>query len=233
MHTIDTSQLNFSDVCHIFSGEAVPGKLLYEQMEVIYHRRAIRFLADAIRYERRLSVKLVEELHGLIQCGNKYLREPMKERNRVGDCIKRIQTLKMHPICKAADFLVRFLLLCPFSQYNEVTAYLVANFILMSNGYPPIIIYRAVFKWWDKWCRINDMEMDIPPDNYRLCWEMPTLLEKWEKFLDGDYPGIMPEELERMKSRSMLDPTIFVSLFAKAIRRSCRRGLMRAIPPYE
>jgi hypothetical protein len=51
----------------------------------------------------------------------------------------------MHPIVQAGIFIIDFLLANPFYGNNERTAYLVANFILMKNGYPPVIIYRALF----------------------------------------------------------------------------------------
>ena len=231
MHMVKTSHLTFSDVCCLLEGKAVGGKPLFDQMQVVYHKRAIRFIVAAIRDGRHLSVRLVEELHGLLQCGSRYHREPMRERRRVDDSVKRVRNLKKHPIWKAADFFVRFLLLNPYSRCSEVTAYLVANFILMSNGYPPIIVFRAVFRWWDMWGRLK--LVDFPPNEGRFFWKKTGLADDWGNFLDEDFPDMMPEEVEKQVSRSIVDPTIFVSLFAKSIRRSCRRGLMRAIPECE
>ena len=226
MHMVKTSHLTFSDVCNVLEGKAVGGKPLFDQMQVVYHKRAIRFIAAAIRDGRRLSVRLIEELHGLLQCGSRYHREPMKQRRRVDDSVKRVRNLNAHPIWKAADFFVRFLVLNPYSRCTEVTAYLIANFILMSNGYPPIIVFRAVFRWWDMKCWLE-------LSNGRFFWKRPGLADNWGNFLDGNFPDRMPEEIERLKAGTIVDPTIFAGLFAKAIRRSCRRGLMRAIPKCE
>ena len=55
-----------------------------------------------------------------------------------------------------------------------MSAYMVANFILMSHGYPPVIIYRAVFRWWrnhmlavKRSCRLGLMRA-IPEDNWPM-----------------------------------------------------------------
>ena len=225
LHTLETSHLNFGDVCQVLKGNAVAGKPLNEQMDVVYHQRATSFLCFALEEKRRFSVKLVEELHGLLACGDKYQREPMKERERVEESVKRIRTLKGHPIYLAADFMVRFLVLKPYSEHNERTAYLAANFILMSNGYPPIIIYRAVFKWW----RAHGLH--VPIDDPDFGQEQTTLAENWGAFLDETIDlSRTTIDMRAAKSHTPLDPTVFVSLFAKSIRRSCHLGLMRAIP---
>ena len=64
---------------------------------------------------------------------------------RVAELTARLTGGVMHPIVQAGIFIIDFLLASPFDGENERTAYLVANFILMKNGYPPVIIYRALF----------------------------------------------------------------------------------------
>lgn len=64
---------------------------------------------------------------------------------RIAELTARLTGGVMHPIVQAGIFIIDFLLASPFDGENERTAYLVANFILMKNGYPPVIIYRALF----------------------------------------------------------------------------------------
>lgn len=220
LHTLETSSLNFGDICEILAGRAVAGKSIYEQMDVIYHKKAARFMVRAVEECRWLSVRFVEQLHGLLACGSPHHREPMRERDRVGECVRRVRTLRMHPIWLAADFLVRFLVLEPYDEHVERTAYMVANFILMSHGYPPVIIYRAVFKWWrNHLLYVHDANPNEP------------LIDEWEHLFDlEDDDELTPEDVKLELARTPIDPTIFGSVFAKAIKRSCRLGLMRAIP---
>ena len=220
LHTLETSPLNFGDVCENLAGRAVGGKSLYEQMGVIWHQRAIRFVVRAVDERWLLSVRFVEQLHGLLSCGNPRHHEPMQQRECVNGCVRRVRTLKMHPVWLAADFLVRFLVLEPYDENVERTAYMVANFILMSHGYPPVIIYRAVFRWWRDYLKL---EFQNNPDS--------AIIDERDCLFDlEDEEDITPEDMKRSLARSPIDPTIFASVFVKAIKRSCRLGLMRAIP---
>ena len=220
LHTLETSPLNFSDVCEILEGRAVGGKELQEQIDVLYHQRAIRFIVQSVEDSRWLSMRLVEQLHSLLLCGKPNQFAKMRRRTRVKECVQRVRTRKEHPIWLATDFLVRFLLLDPYDEHVERTAYMVANFILMRHGYPPVLIYRAVFRWWHS--------------NMRLFLLNPnaSLIDEWEDYfeLENDKERTPERPIASILARTPLDPTIFVSLFAKAIRRSCRLGLMRAIP---
>ena len=97
---------------------------------------------------------------------------------------------------------------------------MVANFILMNHGYPPVIIYRAVFRWWRNYLLyVHDSNPNEP------------LIDEWEHLFDlEDDDELTPEDVKLELARTPIDPTIFVSVFAKAVKRSCRLGLMRAIP---
>jgi cytidine deaminase len=55
LHTLETSHLNFGDVCQVLKGKAVAGKPLDEQMDVVYHHRATSFLCLALEGKRRFS----------------------------------------------------------------------------------------------------------------------------------------------------------------------------------
>ena len=50
----------------------------------------------------------------------------------------------------------------------------------------------------------------------------------------GGYPALMHDiDATWELHGTVLDPTLFVSVIAKAVHHSCRLGLMRAIPYYD
>ena len=213
MHTLETSRLTFRDVCSVLSGNAVGGKPIDEQIAVRHHKEAVDFMLDAAWRRQRLSLKFVEGVHGLLAHGSHFCREPMKRREYVGLAIHRVNCMKAHPIYLAADFLTRFTLLAPYQSDNERTAYMLANYILIVNNYPPFMLYRAVFRWW----RENRSDLD--------------LFSEHEAFDEDAGHGRSYGDLMRdvnatwQLMNTPLDPTIFVSVIAKAVHRSCRCGL--------
>ena len=213
MHTLETSRLTFRDVCSVLSGNAVGGKPIDEQIAVRHHKEAVDFMLDAAWRRQRLSLKFVEGVHGLLAHGSHFCREPMKRREYVGLAIHRVNCMKAHPIYLAADFLTRFTLLAPYQSDNERTAYMLANYILIVNNYPPFMLYRAVFRWW----RENGSDLD--------------LFSEHEAFDEDAGHGRSFADLMRDVNATWqlvytpLDPTLFVSVIAKAVHCSCRRGL--------
>ena len=154
LHKLEPSSLTFNDVRKVIAGKAVGGKSLEDQLAVLWHVKALRHVFEAVRKRRRLSVRLVEELRSILECGSpdgriRY-RDGLDANSRravdqVAELTARLTGGVMHPIVQAGIFIIDFLLANPFYGENERTAYLVANFILMKNGYPPVIIYRALF----------------------------------------------------------------------------------------
>ena len=122
LHTLKYSSFNFGEVCEILSGRAVEGKPKCNRKDVEYHQLAINFIMAALKERRWLSVRFVEQLHGLLLCGDPNYREPMKGRKCVKKCVERVRSLKKHPVWLAADFFVRFLALKPYDEQLERTA---------------------------------------------------------------------------------------------------------------
>ena len=154
LHKLEPSSLTFDDVRKVIAGKAVGGKSLEDQLAVLWHVKALRHVFEAVRRRRRLSVRLVEELRAILGCGSADGRVRYRQgldgqcrdgAGRVAELTARLTGGVMHPIVQAGIFIIDFLLASPFDGENERTAYLVANFILMKNGYPPVIIYRALF----------------------------------------------------------------------------------------
>ena len=218
LHTLETSRLTFSDVCSVLNGNAVGGKPIDEQIAVRHHREAVEFMIDAAMRHRRISMKFVEEVHGLLAYGWRFCREPMLNREYVALAVHRVCCLKAHPIYLAADLLTRLTLLAPYQSDNERTAYVLANHILIANGYPPFMLYRAVFRWWREKCRnldvFSELAFDEDVGHERNYGDLLRDVNATWQLID-----------------TPLDPTIFVSVVAKAVHCSCRRGL--AIPLWE
>ena len=212
MHTLETSRLTFRDVCSVLSGNAVGGKPIDEQIAVRHHKEAAEFMLNAALRRQRLSLKFVEEVHGLLAYGSRFCREPMENREYVALAIHRVNCMKAHPIYLAADILTRLTLLAPYQTDNERTAYMLANYILILNGYPPFMLYRAVFRWWRENCKDLDVfsESAFDEDAGHGC-SYGKLMRK----VNATWQLV----------NTPLDPTIFVSVIAKAVHCSCRRGL--------
>ena len=154
LHKLAPSSLTFANVQEIVAGKAVAGKELEDQLAVLWHVAAIKHVFEAVGQCRRLSVRFVEELRSILSCGSPDGRVRYRKgldansrdaRERLTELTTRLTGSVMHPIVQAGIFLIDFLLAKPFEEENERTAYLVANFLLLKNGYPPIVIYRALF----------------------------------------------------------------------------------------
>ena len=212
MHTLETSRLTFSDVCSVLDGNAVGGKPIDEQIAVWHHMKAVDFMIEAAWRRQRLSLKFVEGMHGLLAYGSYCCREPMKNREYVELAIRRVNCMKAHPIYLAADILTRLTLLAPYQSDNERTAYLLANYILIMNMYPPFMLYRAAFRWWRERCEGLDVFSESAFDE-----------DAGHERSYGDLMRDINATWQLMGTP--LDPTVFVSVIAKAVHCSCRRGL--------
>ena len=212
LHTLKTSRLTFSDVCSVLSGNAVGGKPMGEQIAVRNHGKAAAFIIGSSLRRQRLSLKFVEKVHGLLAHGSGFCREPMRNREYVAHAIHRVNCMKAHPLYLAADILTRLTLLAPYRTDNERTAYMLANYILIVNSYPPFMLYRAVFGWWRERCMALDVfsesAFDEDAGHGRSYGDLMRDVNATWQLVD-----------------TPLDPTIFVSVIAKAVHCSCRRGL--------
>ena len=210
LHKLEPSSLTFDDVRKVIAGKAVGGKSLEDQLAVLWHVKALRHVFEAVRRRRRLSVRLVEELRAILGCGSADGRVRYRQglddqcrdgAGRIAELTARLTGGVMHPIVQAGIFIIDFLLASPFDGENERTAYLVANFILMKNGYPPVIIYRALFnaaadyRWRRKQMIADDKKVS------RLGLRMPARI----------FPS--------------LRSGFFSAVVARAVRWSCKKDL--------
>ena len=133
-----------------YVGRGVGGKSLKDQIAVVYHKRALDFIRGSVSARTPLSSDLIQQIHAIAMHGTPKAIEKMKRPYYMATTLRFVKKLETHPIHIAATFFTRFLFLWPFEEGNECTAYLVANFILMQLGYPPVVLYRAIFGWWRK-----------------------------------------------------------------------------------
>jgi len=210
LHKLAPSSLTFDDVRSVLAGKAVGGKRLADQLAVLWHTQALQHVFEAVRQRRRLSVRFVEELRSMLACGSPdgrvHYREGLDANGRraidqVAELVARMTGSVMHPIVQAGMFMIDFLLARPFKEENERTAYLVANYLLLRHGYPPIIIYRALFNAAAEYHR-QRVQL-IADDKTVSCLDL------------------------RMPARSFpsLRTGFFTAVVARAVRWSCKKDL--------
>ena len=227
MHKAKISELTYADVSEILSGKGVGGKPLRDQFAVVYHKRAIAFIIDAARRKKALSVALIEQIHSIVVSGVPTVTEHVKRLKYVRTMLDFVNGLKTHPIQRVAIFFTRFLFLYPFKKGTECTAYLVANFMLMKMGYPPAVLYRALFKWWRRYTDDNGVTGEFGKPWVQYFSETD---DEDEVLFTFDEAALRDPKQWDAHINSRMDSTVFTSVFAKAVRRSCRLGFFAVIP---
>ena len=226
MHKAKISQLTYGDVREILAGRAVGGKPIKDHLAVIYHKKAIMFIMDAVRRKEELSVELIEKIHAVAVSGVPFVEEHMKRQKLFEPSLDFINGLTAHPIQRAATFFTRFLFLWPFDKATECTAYLATNFMLMKMGYPPVVLYRAIFKWWR---RFTEERENTDMAGRRFVKNFDETDDEDEVLFAYDEAALKDPAHWDAHINSRLDSTVFTSVFAKAVRRSCRLGFLQAI----
>ena len=221
MHKAEISDLTYGDVREILAGRGVGGKSLDDQIAVLYHKRALDFIRDAVDDNMSLSLDLIQQIHAIAMSGTPKATEWLERLKYVTTTLRFVRELETHPIQRAATFFTRFLFLRPFERGNECTAYLTANFILMSLGYPPIVLYRAIFGWWR---RFIDKHAPLDGTGKRIAKNFDETDDEGEVLFSYDHAALTKPEEWDAHINSRLDSTVFASVFAKAVRRSCRLG---------
>jgi hypothetical protein len=226
MHKAEISDLTYGDVREILAGRGVGGKSLKDHIAVLYHKRAIDFIRGAVVSRKMLSIDLIQQIHAIAMYGTPKATEKMKRLNYVTTMLRYVRDLETHPIHRAATFFTRFLFLWPFEKGNECTAYLTANFILMSLGYPPIVLYRAIFRWWRNYI---DDHAPLDGTGKRFTKDFNQTDEEGDVMFTYDEAALRKPDKWDAHINSRLDATVFTSVFAKAVRRSCRLGFQRCV----
>jgi len=143
-------------------GITIRGKSLKEHLEATNHKEAIFFLAKTLKQKKKIDLRLVNNIHGIIlkniekefagvyRSGQvrilganfippNYLKVPklMKE------LIKWLNKKEgVSIIDKAGLFHHKLVVIHPYYDGNGRTARLLMNLILMQKGYPPVIISK-------------------------------------------------------------------------------------------
>lgn len=154
LHKRSPSSLNLEDVKKILAGKAVGGKRLTDQIAVQNHFRALDYVFQQVMYRHRISAKMICELHAILAYGSESAADDRDE-DDLRIIVSHTLQSRATPIVTAAGFMAWFMAKRPFTEQLERTAYMVVNFILLSGGYPPIIIYRAMIRayyvyWWQR-----------------------------------------------------------------------------------
>ena len=227
MHKVKISNLTYGDVQEILAGRGVGCKPLGDQIAVLHHKKALDFIRGAVIAHKMLSVDLIQQIHAVAMSGTPKATEQMNRQNYVAILLRFVRELETHPIQRAATFFTRFLFLHPFERGSECTAYLTANFILMRLGYPPIVLYRAIFGWWR---RFNDAHEPVDATGKRFTKDFDETDDEDEVLFTYDEAALRKPSEWDAHINSRLDSTVFTSVFAKAVRRSCRLGFFLANP---
>ena len=149
LHRLNRGLLNLGDIRRIVNGATIAEKGMRQQEEVRRHCLALERVADAVRSRRRLSVRLVRELWRTLAGGERVDFADGGE-SELAVLVHLTLHSRAHPVIRAGNFMTEMYIRRPFSDYNERVGYMVANFILLRCGYPPVIIHRIVFSQVEK-----------------------------------------------------------------------------------
>lgn len=233
MHVIGKSTLTYDNVRSVLNNVAVAGKSIDDQIAARQMANALGYLGLCVARDKELSVKTIMAFRGCLQGDVADMCALVRRRGMLEILVERVNTYRSHPIYLAALFMVRFLRLQPFKKENEKVAFLVVNFILMKNGYPPIVIYRSLFSWLERYWTNHELGCgelqydgkDEPlyhkfddVDSQGQPYKIRDVLPKWE------WNALCGKSSEIVYPCSRIDPSVLVGLFAKAVIRSCKVG---------
>jgi Fic family protein len=162
-NAIEGNTLTLSETKVVLEGITIGGKSVVEHLEAINHRDAILFLESVVGRQEKISEWNIKNLHQIILKGidNLNAGKYRMENVLIGGAkhippdylIVPIQMQKLvfednrewihyHPVVRAALLHGEFVKIHPFIDGNGRTARLLLNLVLMSNGYPPIVIKK-------------------------------------------------------------------------------------------
>lgn len=160
-NAIEGSTLTLSETKVVLEGITIGGKSVVEHLEAINHKEAIIFLEELVKDESILTEWDIKSIHAIIlrqindDFAGKYRNSniiisgashiPPKHEQLNILMEKLVHDFnnswnKFHPIVQAALLHGEFVKIHPFIDGNGRTARLLLNFVLIKNGYPPVII---------------------------------------------------------------------------------------------
>jgi Fic family protein len=162
-NAIEGNTLTLSETKVVLEGITIGGKSVVEHLEAINHRDAILFLESIVDRQEDISEWNIRNLHQIIlkdidnlNAGKyrmenvliggakhippDYLMVPVQMQKLVYEDNR--EWIHYHPVVRAALLHGEFVKIHPFIDGNGRTARLLLNLVLMSNGYPPIVIKK-------------------------------------------------------------------------------------------
>lgn len=135
-----------------------------EEQMLLNHREAIEFIHTHVQFHHALDAHTIRQINRQLLAGlqdeeaGRYRREPaLKDRPftparpaHIRGEIRRLlvwlrgEGLLLHPAERAAAVQCRLITVQPFAQANTPTARLFSNLLLLRQGFPPAIIFKAL-----------------------------------------------------------------------------------------
>lgn len=162
-NAIEGNTLTLSETKVVLEGITIGGKSVVEHLEAINHRDAILFLETIVDGKEEISEWNIRNLHQIIlkdidnSNAGKYRTENVLISGAkhippdyliVSEQMQKLvyenkrEWIRYHPVVQAALMHGEFVKIHPFIDGNGRTARLLLNLVLMSNGYPPIVIKK-------------------------------------------------------------------------------------------
>lgn len=145
LHTTGKSGITLRDVAELAEiGEATLSKPKKDQLSVLRHFAALEVVRHAVREKRRLTKALLQDFYRAM-VGKKRAMLPVDLPVELEAILSKARMKDAHPVIQAGDFLNEMFLTKPLTEENVRVGYMMANFLLMRAGYPPIVICRIIF----------------------------------------------------------------------------------------
>jgi Fic family protein len=162
-NAIEGNTLTLSETKVVLEGITIGGKSVVEHLEAINHRDAILFLESIVDRQEEITEWNIRNLHQIIlkdidnSNAGKYRMENVLisgAKHIPPDYLMvSVQMQKLvyednkewthyHPVVRSALLHGEFVKIHPFIDGNGRTARLLLNLVLISNGYPPIVIKK-------------------------------------------------------------------------------------------
>lgn len=141
-------------------GITIGGKSLKEHLEATGNAMAFERIEELSKTRKKIDLVTVLELHeivcrGILVDAGRYRTQNVRivgAKTRPPDfskvpalmdeLIKKVSSMKSHPIVKTAYLHHKFVAIHPYSDGNGRVARLVSNLLLLRSGYPPVVLKK-------------------------------------------------------------------------------------------
>lgn len=155
LHTTGKSRMTLQDVAELAEkGETSLPKPKNDQLSVLRHFAALEVVRKAVSEKRRVTKALLQDFYRAM-IGKKRAVLPVELSVELEAILSKARMKDAHPVVQAGDFLNEMFLSQPLAEESVRIGYMMANFLLMRAGYPPVVICRIIFpstiRHWE-WC---------------------------------------------------------------------------------